>query len=158
MASPNPQTIHWLFVFFHKLNLSEEKSRRLLGDRNSECNQLRQQLQDKVVQRDESEVSRKMNDQMIQGKQEVIDALDHTLKPYRDTLSTVARCDAGLGIVSPRPHTPWPSELVISQTSSDTTLNDSLDSQCIASGVIGESQKRSSEIETESSFKKQRLN
>ncbi|PTB40391.1 hypothetical protein M441DRAFT_48234 [Trichoderma asperellum CBS 433.97] len=156
MASPNPQTIHWLFVFFHKLNVSEEKSRRLLEDRKSECDQLRQQLQDKVVQKDESEANRKMNDQIIRGKQEVIDALDHTLKSYRDT-SAAARCDVDLVTVPPRPHTPWPAELVISQTSSETTLNDSLDSQYFASGVIRQPQKRGSEAEAESPFKKQRL-
>lgn len=106
MASPNPQTIHWLFVFFHKLNLAEENSRRLLRDRNSECDQLRQQLQDKVAQRDKSEASRKINDQIIEGKQEVIDTLDHTLKAYRNVSSKAARCDTGLGMVPPRPHTP----------------------------------------------------
>ncbi|KAL7940696.1 hypothetical protein V8C42DRAFT_222679 [Trichoderma barbatum] len=157
MASPDPHTIRWLVTFLQELNSSVEESQRSVEEGTSEGNRLRRLLNAIQMQRDKIATNRIIHDHMLQGQKELIRALEHNLERYRNT-PTVVCSDLAPISPPPRPQTPWPSELMLSQTSSESTFNASIDSQCFTSGVGKEqSQKRVDEAGSESSPKKPRL-
>ncbi|KAL7904218.1 hypothetical protein GGI35DRAFT_484719 [Trichoderma velutinum] len=156
MASPDPHTIRWLVAFLQELNSSVDKSQRSVEEGKSECNRLRRILQNIQVQRDRILTNRTIHDHILQGQQELIRALEHNLERYRNT-PTVACSDLTLIPPPPRPHTPWPSELVLSQTSSESTFSASLDSQCFAGGGVEAQSQAGGDTGSESLSKKPRL-
>jgi hypothetical protein len=158
MASLDLQAIRFLVGFYQELNTSIDKLRKLLETGKLKCDHLRRQAEDMIVQEEKLAAEGNTKHHIIQGNEELIQALVHNLE-YLSTRSIMACSDLAPIMTPPRPHTPWPAELILSQTSSESTFNASLDSQCLIEGAVEEqSQKRGNEIELKKGFKKQRHN
>lgn len=156
MSLPDSHTARWFVALFHQYSLSIEYWRVLAETKTLECNQLRNTIQALEIQRNDIAASQEMQDRVIEGQRELIKSLEHDLQRHSHPPPAIYNVVTSAAPPA-RPQTPWPSELVLSCTSSDLTSIPSPTSAGYGEDEgAAASKKRSTAPEFDGSSKRQR--